>query len=639
MVITKAIPAEICVAGFQLLFRYHGQPPTCFACQPPTCFACQEVGHTAKDCPKLQKRRDKGRNQSKPAQVKNSLKEPVKPGSSKSGSSASSSHLRDLREQLDFLKRTFTPSVVSGEGTVSSQPTSPPVVVVEAVPVATSSSPGVRQPDAVASLQQDSFEFSLEVPPADTVVPSSSSGWSQQFHRSVRCKGNDSLEIVVPSSASCLGPNNNTNNKHTNKLTKSTSPHTKAGGTSSKSNKSSKQAKPAAKSLSKLARGVGVKSVRASSSSSSSSASEDEDNIPLRRRSKKLRKMSLPPTLSSGVPPSGVAQVLPSPAVTPAPAEVMEEDIDACLAGDSVVDPVVVEESVPAVAVAEPHAAPALMDEASAPPRLLWWMTMLLRRIVLLGLSPPHSLSLVHILTIHWHFSRMVPWVLFLRSSVMWVHLRHARLLAIRLVLIGSRSSYWTCPLGQQLPMLNLLSLNINGLNDRIKRTALVDWLKCMKVDVACLQETHAPSHESIRKWFANSGFRVVSSSVSNKRCGTAILIKDCFKVKQVIRDDAGRFVQVSVDFDDDQLSFISLYAPNRNPDRNTFFSSLSGLIDLTRPTFVCGDFNSVLDNDGDRPLPSLALRGVYGRVVLSLLFCMFYRLRFWLLTSAQHLE
>ncbi len=27
-----------------------------------------------------------------------------------------------------------------------------------------------------------------------------------------------------------------------------------------------------------------------------------------------------------------------------------------------------------------------------------------------------------------------------------------------------------------------------------------MDWFKCMKVDVACLQETHAPS-----RWFANS--------------------------------------------------------------------------------------------------------------------------------------
>ncbi len=66
------------------------------------------------------------------------------------------------------------------------------------------------------------------------------------------------------------------------------------------------------------------------------------------------------------MPPFGVAQVLPCLAASPAPAEVMEEDVDACLAGDSVVDPVG-EESVPAVAVAEPHAAPALMDEDSAP--------------------------------------------------------------------------------------------------------------------------------------------------------------------------------------------------------------------------------------------------------------------------------
>ncbi len=351
MVIEKAIPAEIRTMGFQLSFRYRGQPPTCFA--------CQEVGHTAKDCPKSQKRRDKGRNPSKPAPVKNSLKEPVKSGSSKSGSTASPSHLRDLREHLDLLKQTFAPSVVSGEDTVLSRPKSPPVVVLEAVPVAISSSPG--ELEAVASLQQDSFEFSLEVPPADPVVPSSSSGWSQQFNHSVRCKGNDPLEIVVPSSASCLGPNNS-NNK--NKLTKSTSTHTKAGGTSNNSNNSSKQAKPAAKSSSKLVRGVGAKSVRASSSSSS--ASEDEDNIPLRHRSKKLRKSSLPSTLSSGMPPSGVAQVLPSPAASPAPAEVMEEDVDACLTGDSVVDPVGVE-SVPAVAVAEPHAAPAHMDEDSAP--------------------------------------------------------------------------------------------------------------------------------------------------------------------------------------------------------------------------------------------------------------------------------
>ena len=382
IVIEKAIPAEIRAMGFQLSFRYRGQPPTCFA--------CQEVGHTARDCPKSSKRGNKGRTKPRKAPATTSLNQPALSGSSKS--SSPSSHPRDLREKLASSKPTAVTPVGSGEVPVTlpaSQPQSPLVEVVETVSVATSS-PSASLVEAGNSLQRESFDFSLEFSPDAPVVSESSSGWSKQFDRSVRRTGKDSLEIVVSSSAPRLGPKlinkpttksngvpNNTSptlkvkvgakskskliNKPENKLTKSTSTHTKAGGTS---NKSKKQANPAAESSSKLARGVGAKSVRASSSSSS--ASEDEDNIPLRHRSKKLRKSSLPSTLSSGMPPSGVAQVLPSTSASPAPAEVMEEDVDACLTGDSVVDPVGVE-SVPAVAVAEPHAAPAHMDEDSAP--------------------------------------------------------------------------------------------------------------------------------------------------------------------------------------------------------------------------------------------------------------------------------
>ena len=122
-----------------------------------------------------------------------------------------------------------------------------------------------------------------------------------------------------------------------------------------------------------------------------------------------------------------------------------------------------------------------------------------------------------------------------------------------------------------------------------MKCTTLVDWLKCMKADVVRLQETHAPSHESIRKWFANSGYCVVSSCCSNKSGGTAILVKDTYKITKAIKDDAGRFIQTIVDFGEDELSFISLYAPNKNPERNTF-SPLTHLIDLSRPVFVAGD-------------------------------------------------
>jgi hypothetical protein len=138
--------------------------------------------------------------------------------------------------------------------------------------------------------------------------------------------------------------------------------------------------------------------------------------------------------------------------------------------------------------------------------------------------------------------------------------------------------------------MFNLLTLNINGLNDHIKRTALIDWLKCMKADIVCLQETHASSHSSIKGWFRNSGFYVASSSISNKRCGTAILVRDIFSITQVKRDDDGRFLQVEVDIGGQKLRFVSLYAPNRNPARNAFFASVPDFVDLACPTFVCGD-------------------------------------------------
>ena len=93
----------------------------------------------------------------------------------------------------------------------------------------------------------------------------------------------------------------------------------------------------------------------------------------------------------------------------------------------------------------------------------------------------------------------------------------------------------------------------------------------------------------------STSGYRVVSSCHTNKSCGMAILIKDSYSIFKIIKDDAGRFVQ-AINFGEDQLSFVSLYAPNKNPERNTFLLSLADLIDLSRPVFLAGHFNSVLD-------------------------------------------
>ena len=57
--------------------------------------------------------------------------------------------------------------------------------------------------------------------------------------------------------------------------------------------------------------------------------------------------------------------MLPSPAVSSASTEAMVEDVDDCLKGDSVIDPIVHKESVLALAMAEPSACLAFLDDAN----------------------------------------------------------------------------------------------------------------------------------------------------------------------------------------------------------------------------------------------------------------------------------
>ena len=120
--------------------------------------------------------------------------------------------------------------------------------------------------------------------------------------------------------------------------------------------------------------------------------------------------------------------------------------------------------------------------------------------------------------------------------------------------------------------MMNLISVNINGLNDHTKRTALVDWLKCMKADVVCLQETHTPSHECARKWFANSGYCVASSSFTSKSAGVAILVKNTWKISRIIKDKHVRFIQVFVHFGENQLSCLFIRSEHQPGAKSLFY-------------------------------------------------------------------
>ena len=97
------------------------------------------------------------------------------------------------------------------------------------------------------------------------------------------------------------------------------------------------------------------------------------------------------------------------------------------------------------------------------------------------------------------------------------------------------------------------------------------------------------------------TGYCVVSSCGSLRSCGCIILYRPIYNLLKSHIDLEGRFLLCSFSFRDISFNISCLYAPNRNLARNDFSDGLADTIDLTFPTFICGDFNTVLDRSMDR--------------------------------------
>ena len=156
---------------------------------------------------------------------------------------------------------------------------------------------------------------------------------------------------------------------------------------------------------------------------------------------------------------------------------------------------------------------------------------------------------------------------------------------------------------------IELITLNCQGLRNSDHRATLFSWLQCCRVDVLCLQETHAITEEEFTSWLSAAssdglngrGYKCVSSPGTNRSAGVAILYHPALDLVGWSRDRDGRFVRCELARDDYHLQICNIYGPNQAKAGSAFFESLSALIDSDTPTVLCGDFNTVVDADLDR--------------------------------------
>ena len=149
--------------------------------------------------------------------------------------------------------------------------------------------------------------------------------------------------------------------------------------------------------------------------------------------------------------------------------------------------------------------------------------------------------------------------------------------------------------------MASFLTLNINGLRDANKRMAFLQWLSHLSLDFTCLQKTHVTSVAECISWFSSYGFLSTVSPCSAHSCGSVILYWPRYTLLNSWVDSSGQFVLAEFQDCDVIFRVACIFAPNRNPDRDTFFSFVSLKIDPSVATVVCGDFNTVFDRSIDR--------------------------------------
>ncbi len=125
---------------------------------------------------------------------------------------------------------------------------------------------------------------------------------------------------------------------------------------------------------------------------------------------------------------------------------------------------------------------------------------------------------------------------------------------------------YWVQSWDYEYSMhtLNILSLNVNGLNSAVKRTRVLEYLHRKSISCALIQETHLKQSDVAR--FQNKYYKLAAfSCAQNKTKGVLILVnrKLNLTIEHLGSDEKGRFVFIRCKIYNNRLALVSIYGPN----------------------------------------------------------------------------
>ena len=148
--------------------------------------------------------------------------------------------------------------------------------------------------------------------------------------------------------------------------------------------------------------------------------------------------------------------------------------------------------------------------------------------------------------------------------------------------------------------IIHITSLNCQGLRDKHKRERLKQYMLTQKADIFFIQETHF-THELMP--IINNEFidwKFYNSYGNNKSRGCSILFKKSLNcdITHFILDSKGRYILINIVIDSTPYCLINIYACNDKVSRNSFFESLTNVIEDNSEGMLIlgGDFNDTLN-------------------------------------------
>ena len=170
---------------------------------------------------------------------------------------------------------------------------------------------------------------------------------------------------------------------------------------------------------------------------------------------------------------------------------------------------------------------------------------------------------------------------------------------------------------------LNMLSLNVRGMKNKVKRLCIFEYIKERKVDICFLQESHCVQEEE-QIWKNEWGGDIVFSNGTNNARGVMILFKSKlnYTIHQMHKDNMGRLIIMKIEYENKQFNIVNLYAPNfeilkRDFYRTLFYQMTNSInTDDIRNIIIGGDFNLIFNKLMDRKGGNFSETNIYRETI-----------------------